>query len=309
MSSTFGWKKDRWDPRDYLHPTMKTVALPASVINKNVPAVRDQGVQGSCVGFGIGAIVTSVTLNVEPAAEWFSPQYIYNGARFIEGTLAQDAGAYPKDALDWLLKNGCLLEHFWPYDPAKFDPAAPSSARIAQANRYPDFAYYRVVDGVDGICSALAAGRIVAIGSPWFSKWMQIGSDGLLPEQTETDPVVGGHEYAVYGYDLAEKIFYCMNSWGSKWGREGHFRLPFSAIDTFKKLWGYDAHYVSFSPGTPPPVPPGPTPSPCKWGNTVAGVMNAVFMQKLRGRKGRFAYVNPAAAAASVSNTTGGAQP
>ncbi len=42
----------------------------------------------------------------------------------------------------------------------------------------------------------------------------------------------------------------------------------------------------------PPPVPP-PSPSPCKWGKATAAVLNIIFLQKLRGRKGRFCYMNP----------------
>ena len=44
---------------------------------------------------------------------------------------------------------------------------------------------------------------------------------------------------------------------------------------------------------TPNPEPPGPTPSTCKWGRAVAATMNVIFLQKLRGRRGRFTYVNP----------------
>lgn len=35
-----------------------------------------------------------------------------------------------------------------------------------------------------------------------------------------------------------------------------------------------------------------PTPSSCKVGNTIAKAMNTIFLQKLRRRKGRFAYMN-----------------
>lgn len=47
------------------------------------------------------------------------------------------------------------------------------------------------------------------------------------------------------------------------------------------------------TPPTPPiPVPPVPTPSSCKWGKSIASAMNIIFLQNLRQRKGRFAYMN-----------------
>ncbi len=294
----FGWRKDKYDARDYLHRTVKLDQIPASHTIPALPPVRQQAPQSSCVGFGIGAMLTANVLAVDIKAEWFSPQWIYNGARFIEGTLNQDIGAFPKDALDWIVQNGALLEHFWPY-PSQFDPRAPSSTQMAQSNKYPDFAYYRVVDGVAGICSAIAAGHCVAIGSPWFSLWYSPDATGKLAEVTAADATVGGHETNLIGYDQVGKVFLGMNSWGSGWGNKGFFIMPFSALDVFKQLWGYDAHYVTFTAPPPQPVPippepvPVPTPSPCKWGKAVAATANIIFLQKLRKRKGRFAYIDP----------------
>ena len=37
----------------------------------------------------------------------------------------------------------------------------------------------------------------------------------------------------------------------------------------------------------------GSSKSKCKWGNAVAATMNVVMLQSLRGRKGRFMYMNP----------------
>jgi hypothetical protein len=74
--------------------------------------------------------------------------------------------------------------------------------------------------------------------------------------------------------------------------------MPFSAIDVFKQLGGYDAQTIVFDrlPVTDPvpdPVPdPIPTPSTCKYGRAIADTMNVFFMQKLRHRRGRFIYAN-----------------
>jgi hypothetical protein len=248
-----GWKKDKYDGRDWLHRP-KLVKVPPFFSNfALLPDVRNQGHVGACVGFGLGANLCGVANSLSAFTEWYSPTWIYNGARFIEGTLPFDVGCEPGDALDWLLNHGCLLEHFWPYDSNKLDTSVPSSAREQEAIKYANFAYWRVDNGVDGIMSALADGHLVSIGTPWFQKWME-APGGILAEVTPSDAVAGGHETCLYGYDTAKKVVLGMNSWGTGWGDKGFYTMPMSAFAVFKALGGYDAHYITFD-ATPAPTP------------------------------------------------------
>ena len=287
----FGWRKDKYDYRDYLHKP-KLVKIPLSAdLSHLLPDVRNQGQVQSCVGFGIGANLCSIAKNLNIFTEWYSPTWIYNGARFIEGTLTQDVGCWPRDALDWLLKSGCLLEHFWPYDSNKLDFSAPSSEKQKQATKYPNFAYYRIGDGVNGICSAIAEGHLVSIGTPWFNKWYyQNPIEGILPEVTENDVFIGGHETCIYAYNLDTGYVYGINSWGVEWGKNGLFAMPMSAFEVFKQLGGYDAHYITFEASITPPEPPSPEPSECIIGNGIAGFLNVY--SRLAKRRGRFYYLN-----------------
>jgi hypothetical protein len=242
------------------------------------------------VGFGVGINLNSVKKKLGIFEEWCSPTYIYNGARYIEGMLPFDAGCYPKDALDWTLDYGILDEHFWPYDPNMIDMHAPSSEKISQANRYVGFRYWRAVDGVDGLCDALATGFVVSIGTPWFNEWINISSDGILPIPTVNSAVAGGHETALFAYDRKKSVFLGVNSWGTEWGNAGKYTMPFESIDMFKEKGGYDAHYISFTSEIDNNPPPEPDPSDCVFGNGIARFMNKFFLLEERGRKGRFSY-------------------
>jgi len=264
MSKGMGWKKDKYDKRDYLHKLLAVVP-DVCILDQWLPDVRDQGVVGSCVGHGIGANLTAWAKKLSCYSEWFSPTWIYNGARFKEGTLMYDVGAFPRDALDWLVEKGGLLEHFWPYNPKALDTKSPPSSLEPEAAKWPVLTYYRVTNGIDGICSALASGFFISIGNPWFSKWMNIGEDGVLPEVTAQDLIVGGHETFLYGYNKTTQMFYGMNSWGMGWGNKGRFLMPFSTFSIFNSLGGYDAHYVELSWA---PQPPPPKPEPEKKGLT-----------------------------------------
>jgi C1A family cysteine protease len=257
-----GWKKDKYDKRDYM---LKAVgAVPDVVIlNEFLPDVRDQGNVGSCVGFGVGANLVGAAKRTGTYTEWFSPTWIYNGARFIDGSLPYDDGCYPRDAMDWIRDNGCLLEHFWPYNPYALDKTSPSSSLKAEAQKFPIISYYRAA-GVENICAAIAAGHFVSIGTPWFNKWMTTNAAGELASLTQFDSVAGGHETCLYGYDKVKQVFYGVNSWGTDWGNKGHYVMPFSSFDIFNLNGGYDAHYiqVNWAPVVPGPVPPTPVPDP-----------------------------------------------
>jgi hypothetical protein len=261
LNYLFSWKKDKYDSRDYLHK-MTAISLPSKVnLSTYCPPVRDQGRIGSCTGFGIGGILGGIAKQKKVFKEWFSPTWIYNGARYIDGSLLQDCGAEPGDCFSWLRKNGSLLESYWKYNPSELDTTTPPSALNTYASQYPLLTYIRVTNGSSGICSALAANNFVTIGTPWFYSWMQVPSSGVLPAVDKNSRVVGGHMTYLYGYDAKLKVFYGVNSWGTSWGNKGYFTMPFSAFDSlFKLKGGYDAYYVTIDKW--PVVSPAPVVTP-----------------------------------------------
>lgn len=275
-----GWQKDKYDRRDFLRKATFKEIPPVVILSEYLPDVRDQGNVGSCVGFGIGANLVGRAKRLNTYTEWFSPTWIYNGARYIEGTLNFDLGCQPRDALHWLYLKGCLLEHFWPYDPEHLDTTSPPSHLEAEAAKHPLLSYYRVVDGWAGICEAIADGYYVSIGTPWFEKWMD-PADGVLAEVSFSDPVAGGHETCLFGYDTAKKIFYGINSWSEDWGNKGFYTMPFSAFNVFKLRGGYDAHYIGLTA-----APEEEEESTCLFSRGVVKAENALW--KFFGRKTRF---------------------
>lgn len=267
----FGWKKDKYDHRDYLFKP-KIIKIPDKVdLSQFLPVVRYQEAN-DCVGFGIGCNITSwaTKLGVAlPEIQYFSPTDIYKGALFIEGS-NMDEGCWPRDALEWLRKKGCLPEKFWPYN--GWEKRYRPSSLDVEAAEYPLVVYYRVDNGVDGIIQALAEGKFVSIGTPWYDRWWDTDMNGNLAVVKVGDYVVGGHETCLYGYNKSAKRFMGRNSWGEDWGDGGNFTMPFSAFDVFKSDGGYDAHYVELywagipEPPTPEPEPPMPEPEKKTYG-------------------------------------------
>jgi len=266
-----GWLKDKFDKRDYLYKaTLKKIPNSVPQNRLYLPDVRNQGKVGSCVGFGIGANLVGRAKKLSTYTEWFSPTWIYNGARFIDGTLMFDMGCQPRDALHWLYEKGCLLEHFWVYDPEKLDTTAPPSHLESEAVKCPLLSYFRIVDGVTGICEVLASEQFVSIGTPWFEKWRK-PEGGVLAEVNAFDLVAGGHETCLYDYDLTKEVVYGINSWGEEWGDIGLFTMPFSAFDVFKQRGGYDAHYIGLEVA---PEEPEPEESSCPFARSFVNICN-----------------------------------
>lgn len=254
-----GWLKDTYDPNDYLH-TMRVTPIPNEWSNLDLlTPVRDQGHISSCYGQTMANTVDGRKQLLGIFAERSSATWFYNGARYLEGTLAFDIGVHARSVLEWWRMHGTLLEQYWPYDMVNFDSAAPSSLRQKQADIFANSAYFRVVDGIDGLCDVLSSRHLVAFGSPWFEEWRPSPPCGILPVPTMSSLLVGGHGTVYHSYSKARGFFYCMNSWDG-WGDNGQFSMPFEAIDIFKRRGGYDAQYLVFDAQiiqNPPPQPPG----------------------------------------------------
>ena len=257
MEHNYGWIKDKYNPKAVYHEPIVRVLPPSTNNRVYLPAVKDQDGVGACGGFAWSEHLETVCKQIGQPVDRFSENWIYNGARYLEGTLQQDAGLANDDAIKWLTQHGFLLYPYWPFKDA-LDKSAPSTLQQSEASIYPDLQPFRVDNGIDGIKSAMADGHTLVLGCPWFSEWENYKS-GILPIPTLNSQVAGGHDTEWADYDDSKGAFYCQNSWNTYWGIQGHFWVPYEAIDVFKAKGGYDAQYFTFGPlVTPTPVPPKP---------------------------------------------------
>lgn len=242
-----GWRKDPRDTRDRLVRLVPPAELPERVdLSAQAPSPAwDQLQLGSCVGHGFAGVLTGAAIAQHVFVERFSPSWIYTGARALEGTLAEDNGCYPRDAAKWVKRNGLLLEHFRPYAGKLETTDPPTWPNAEEALKWPIESYTRADNGVDGICSALASGRLVAIGTPWPKKWMETWPPGRLPDIRRQDVRgAGGHCTFLLAYNRQTRQLLLQNSWGPGWGIDGRAWVPFQAFEVFKAAGrGYDAYY------------------------------------------------------------------
>jgi hypothetical protein len=295
----FGWKKDRFKGKDRLlavKPGVKVRDLVNFADYLYTPAYQTDS---SCVGQTFRSYAKGLA-KLFGVPETFSSTWIYNLARWLEGTLMSDEGCFPRDALDMLIKKGFLPEKLWPYKgfdttspPSKFDPEAAKWPVLTAPDVPQSLGFYRVTGGAEGIYQALSDAQVaieagkpefvfVAIGIPWPDKWMSCPKSGLLPKMKTSDSLAGGHMILVYAGDYKRGLIYKQNSWGN-WGvyplgktkgDKGCCIIEAENFEVFKKLGGYDAQIVKVKWGAQPE--PVPEPEPISGKYKVAGELTLV---------------------------------
>lgn len=106
----------------------------------------------------------------------------------------------------------------------------------------------------------------VLLGINWYNRFFSPDAQGVISTGSG-DYVAGGHEIIVDEIDMENQRFGATNSWGSGWGVNGRFYIPF---DLMRRLLSENGDVVVLVPNTEPapePIPePEPTPSPANPG-------------------------------------------
>jgi C1A family cysteine protease len=230
-----GCQRDARDPRDFRWPPAAAV-LPAAVdLRRWCPPVFDQGEIGSCTANASCAALAFLERR-GPDDRLFSRLFVYYYTRQVEGTPpADDAGAQIRTVMKVLARTGVPYEQTWPYDPPHERYAArPSEDARAEAERHKVLFYYR--------CSTLATVRAsLAQGFPvvfGFSMPENMTSDecrqyGRVRYPEPGEKLLGGHAVLAVGFDDTvvhgdgTGALLVRNSWGSEWGMDGYFWLPY----------------------------------------------------------------------------------
>lgn len=204
--------------------------------------VEDQGQEGSCSGHAAAACVEFLELmEKSKGPQIYDPkqfirvsrQFIYFGERAIEGSTNTDAGATTlADACQVLTKIGVCRESLWPYNPDTLFQH-PSLAAYADAKNHKVAAYYGLEAGYE-LKHCLASGFPFMLGFQVFASFMsdQVAHTGVMPLPSPDEQVEGGHAVACVGYNDTEQMFIIRNSWGSDWGLNGYFKMPYAFMDS-----------------------------------------------------------------------------
>ena len=234
--------------------------LPRSVdLSSNMPPVRLQGLQASCVGWSVAYALRTYMQTQD--GQWntnspdyqFSPSYVYN--QHARGNC--QGGMTFVDALNMLTSEGVSTLSMMPYSESDC-VTQPGQDAKASARNYRIAGYRRInIQDVNEIKAQLAAGfpvltAIITDNVFLQLKRNQIWKSGGTPE--------GYHAIVIVGFNDDFQAFKIMNSWGPEWGTDGYGWIDYNFFRSVTRE-GYIA--ASFPRNTPQPTPtPTPTPTP-----------------------------------------------
>jgi len=232
----YGWKPDLPDHRDlkYTLAAIETIALPLKVDLRNAcPAIYDQKNLGSCTANASGAVCQYEMIQNNLLTYPPSRLFIYYNTRKIGGTTGEDSGASIRDTIKSLATYGYCAEALWVYDVNKFTKKPPGSAyEIATKNKLASINYMRVEQREYDLKACLAQGNLIVFGFTIYESFetQAVAKTGNAPMPGKTERSLGGHAVTLVGFNDETKQFIVRNSWGTAWGQNGYFTLPYAYV-------------------------------------------------------------------------------
>lgn len=244
-----GWNPDLPDVRDHIYNESAHHVRDRQTIKSqmdfrsgpNMPAVRDQGQEGCCTGFGSMGSFAFVYTMQGGVKQVFSPAFAYYIGRAYEGTEDQDSGAQIRDVVKGIAKLGTVAEKEFPYKVGGF-AKKPTKKDYADALKHEALEYLRVENagtaGQSAIVACLAAGYPIVYGATLYESFESdaVATSGIVPMPTKNEKVIGGHCTWLCGYNLnkaypgGKGMALAMNSWGTSWGQKGFFWIPLAYL-------------------------------------------------------------------------------
>ena len=230
----YHWKRGKKDSRDFKYKPAKLDSVPAVTdLRQWCSPIDDQGQLGSCTGHGTAACIEYMDRRYSNKQTEVSRLFIYYYERLIEGSINSDSGAQIRDGIKATYTYGAPLESLWPYDVTKFK-VPPSPAAVQDAANRKVTLYENIADGdYQGCINALASGYPVIIGFDVYKSFEseQVADTGMMPyPNVHAEQCLGGHCVLLVGYDNNKNVFIVRNSWGTGWGDNGYFYMPYKVI-------------------------------------------------------------------------------
>jgi C1A family cysteine protease len=263
------------DDRDYPFPRAKALsptALPRRFLLPEDPA-DNQMDRGTCMIFTAEDIARNEARR--SLGVLFDPSEEYGYARYneLDGTLGQDNGAFPRDAMAQVCE-GILLESLRPYRSTPLSQGTTEAERAEAAKRHA--VEYVLCNTQFDEMAAIFESRYVALCLTIMRNFVP-DAQGYVPLPDRGAGIWGGHAMRKTGWDLDmvhngfTGFWRCKNQWSQSWGDRGYFWIPMQ-IDNLRSVydsndqggtWHQGAYTLNgFIDQTIPQPQPEPNPQP-----------------------------------------------
>ena len=230
----YGWVPDRPDQRDYLYKAIRPVVrLPEKVdLREFCSIVENQEALGSCTANALAGNLEYLDHKIDDEYDDVSRLFIYYNERVLEDTVDYDSGASLRDGIKTLRKQGACWEKTWPYLIEKFTRKPPLKC-YKEAKKHQIESYHRI-GALSEMLTCLAEGYPFVFGFTVYESFQsqKVAKTGVANMPRKKEKVLGGHAVLAVGYNQKQKRFIVRNSWGTKWGKNGYFTMPYEYLET-----------------------------------------------------------------------------
>jgi C1A family cysteine protease len=217
----FGCLPSTYDARDFkLNLSAESAPLPEEYCCPLKMKVKDQRWVASCVAHATSSILE---YHAVPQVD-LSTTFIYGIQKQLfnrdgKGMMLRDACKIAADYGDMLYED-CVGNHEVPSAHRRADEAFADKEKLDRASKYRILKYFYCSNNKE-IKHALYNYGPVLASMKWYDNYTT-DKDGVLIGEQRGD--YGWHAIVIYGY--TKEGFWCQNSWGKDWGKDGRFFVP-----------------------------------------------------------------------------------
>lgn len=220
--------------------------LPSSFTITAIVPPFDQGALGSCVCNSAAYVIRAQTNVI------VSRLLLYDMARIKDLTsLSMDEGTLGETVASILRDYGYCLETVYPYNTSESSKLPPLGV-FKSIVPFKKFTYYKIVLNEDPQNNPNILKNVLSTTNNPLSFAIAVfdtfvpDNNGIIPmaKLHGIDQPLGGHQVTIVGYDdnltapgSTPGCFYCANSWGTDWGKNGFFYLPYDYFREPEIFW------------------------------------------------------------------------
>lgn len=241
------------DKRDYKYDehTLMAVSTPSShSIKDTLRDVYHQGSIGTCYAFGFKQMLEQRRIQLDLDDMEMSAMFASYMTRLVEAKgdsnspeLTKDNGATLRDTASAMIKYGTVHEDFYPYKDtlAMFrDFPKGSELYVMQGiAQYNKLWKYTFLHSIEEIKDALLKGHVVGVGMKIHTSFYGLKKGDIYGKDSKKlGSYLGGHFVVIHSYDDNLGAFEAVNSWGKKWGDNGHFLIDYDFMSKQIPIFG-----------------------------------------------------------------------